>query len=103
MTPLRARVYYADIGYGRKPFLCVSNNARNQKLNSFLAVRITTTAKPELASIIPLDSADAPLIGSILCDEIVPIYRDEISAEAGAISLRTMMAVAVGLKAALAL
>jgi mRNA interferase MazF len=39
------------IGKLRKPYLVVSNNARNRALDSFLAVPITTTDKPNLDSI----------------------------------------------------
>ena len=36
-------VYRADIGFGAKPWLVVSNNHRNRALSDLLAVRITTT------------------------------------------------------------
>jgi mRNA-degrading endonuclease toxin of MazEF toxin-antitoxin module len=58
IIPVRGLVYRADLGYGLKPFLVVSNNARNQKLDSCLMVRLTATKKPELTSIVQLDSAD---------------------------------------------
>ena len=51
IVPVRGRVYMADVGNGEKPFLIVSNNARNAKLNDCLGVRLTTTKKPEIASI----------------------------------------------------
>jgi mRNA interferase MazF len=103
ITPVRGLVYRADLGYGLKPFLVVSNNARNQRLPSCLAVRITTTPKPELPSIVKLGAADHPLVGSVLCDDIVVLYTDEIAERVGALSPRTMMQVAAGLRAALAL
>lgn len=102
MIPTRGRVYWADVGYGDKPFLVISNNTRNQKLDSVLAVRITTSTKPELDTVVPLSPAD-PVVGSILCDDVVQIWRDEIRREGGALSLPTMMRVATGLMAALAL
>jgi len=101
-VPVRGRVYWADIGYGEKPFLCVSNNARNNALDSCLVARITTSAKPELASVVPLAAAD-PLVGSVLCDDIVQLYREEIRRAGGALSLPTMMAVAAGLRSAFSL
>lgn len=103
IIPVRGLVYRADLGYGLKPFLVVSNNARNQKLQDCLVVRLTTTQKPELASIIKLGPADAPLVGFVCCDDISPLYREEIKEQVGALSTGTMMRVAAGLRAALAL
>ena len=54
LVPVRGRVYMADLGHGEKPFLVVSNNARNTKLGDCLGVRITTSPKPDIASIVPL-------------------------------------------------
>jgi len=103
IIPVRGVVYRADLGHGLKPFLAVSNNARNKFLTSCLAVRITTTQKQEMASIVPLSTADAPLVGFVLCDDIAELYRDEIKDQVGALSTGTMLKVATGLKAALAL
>lgn len=103
MTPIRGRVYWADIGYGEKPWLCVSNNSRNNQLDDFLAVRITTSSKPDLNSIVPLTAMDRPLVGNILCDDINPIGIDEVARDGGAVSPQTMMRVASGLRAALAI
>jgi mRNA interferase MazF len=100
--PVRARVYWADLGYGEKPWLCVSNNARNQQLDTFLAVRITTSLKPELETVVPLAPVD-PLVGNILCDDLNQIGREEIIRDGGAIGLRTMMRVSAGLQSAMAL
>lgn len=102
MIPARGRVYRADLGYGPKPFLIVSNNRRNNALDSALAVRLTTSQKPELSSIVPLGSAD-PLVGRVLCDDIVPIYREELREDLGALSRESMAAVAAGLSSALGL
>ena len=102
ITPVRSRIYWADLGYGPKPWVCVSNNIRNQQLETFLAARITTSAKPALDSVVPLAAAD-PLVGSVLCDDLVQIFSDEITRETGALSLSTMTAVSTGLRAAFAL
>lgn len=101
-TLTRGRVYYADLGVGDKPYLVVSNNARNQRLSSALVVRITTSVKPELESIVELSPQD-PLTGRILCDNINVLYADEIKRDGGALSLSTMVRVAAGLRAALAI
>ncbi|GAB2915583.1 MULTISPECIES: type II toxin-antitoxin system PemK/MazF family toxin [unclassified Streptomyces] len=101
-TPIRGRVYMADIGNGRKPWLVVSNNARNRALQDCLAVRLTTSTKPELPTIIELGSAD-PLVGRALCDDVALLYRTDLEEDRGALSPQTMMKVSAGLRAALAL
>jgi mRNA interferase MazF len=103
IIPVRSVVYRADLGYGLKPFLTVSNNARNKFLPSFLAVRITTTQKQEMTSIVALSTADAPLVGYVLCDDIVELFRNEIKDQFGVLSAGTMVKVAAGLRAALAI
>ena len=102
-APLRGQVYSIDLGHGRKPWLVVSNNARNRNLESVLAARITTTRKHrELPTVIPL-TADDPLVGFVLCDDIVQLYRDELTRMLGALSPPTVKAVSDGLRIALAL
>lgn len=102
MIPTRGRIYRADIGYGLKPFLIVSNNARNRNLDDVLAVRLTTTVKPEIASIVVL-GRDDPMGGRVLCDAITVLYRDEIGDDLGALSRASMTAVNQALKVALSL
>jgi mRNA interferase MazF len=101
MAFVRGNVYFADLtGAGEKPWLVVSNNARNRALGSALVARITTTVKPPLASIVELDHTD-PLVGRVLCDDITTIYNDDPHRHAGGLSLGTMGAVAVALRVAL--
>ena len=102
IIPARGRVYMADLGHGEKPYLIVSNNARNRKLQDSLAARLTTTVKPDLMSIVELSAAD-PLVGRVLCDDIVSIFHDELRRDVGALSSATMSQVAVGLRFALSL
>lgn len=103
MTPVRGRIYWADLGYGEKPWVCVSNNGRNAALDGFLAVRITTTEKHiQNTSIVPLGPTD-PVVGYAMCDDLNQLFRDEIKRDGGAMSLRTMTAIGTGLRAALAL
>ena len=103
VTPVRGRVYWADLGHGEKPWLVVSNNGRNRALGSVLAVRVTTTSTgPDIPTIVPLAPAD-PLVGRVLCDDLVQVYRDEIRREAGALTRQTMARVDGGLRAALSL
>jgi len=99
---LRGNVYFSDLGAGEKPWVIVSNNARNKQLNSALAVRVTTTIKPELPSIIELN-ADDPVVGRVICDDIMSIYDDDQGRHAGALSPATISKINQALKVALAL
>jgi mRNA interferase MazF len=103
MSLIRGRVYRIDLGpdVGLKPMLVVSNNARNGQLDSVLAVRITTTPKHAMGSIVELEREDLPLVGRVLCDRISVIYEDEVKADLGAVSTATMRAVELGLMYAL--
>jgi mRNA-degrading endonuclease toxin of MazEF toxin-antitoxin module len=62
-SPQRGQVYRCDLGYGPKPWLVVSNNARNRLLDDIIAIRLTTTARdlPTWVKLSPADrSPDAP-------------------------------------------
>ena len=97
----RGQVVRADIGLAEpKLFVVVSNNRRNKNLGQVLAARLTTTAKPPIPSIVPL-SQDDHLVGSVVCDDIVEIYQDEVQGIVGALSPVSKRAVNDGLKAAL--
>ena len=102
MTPVRGRVYWADLGYGRKPWLVVSNNRRNARFDDCLVVRITTTAKPpDEPTVVRLTDEDQ-LAGWVVCDDVTSAYCDELT-DAGALTRATMERVNDGLRAALAL
>jgi mRNA interferase MazF len=77
---IRGRVYGAVLPGvdGEKPYLVVSNNARNRQLPNVLAVRITTSDKPAMDSIVVLGAADKPLIGRVLCDDLIQLWPDEV-------------------------
>jgi mRNA interferase MazF len=81
-------------------FLVVSNNRRNQRLPQVLAVRLTTSDKPSIPSIIELGHPEA-FVGRAVCDDIVEIYEDEVLSVVGALSPGAMRAVNAGLAAAL--
>jgi mRNA interferase MazF len=102
---IRGRIYGAVLneGVGEKFYIAVSNNSRNKLLPSFLGIRLTTTAKPQLDSIVRLEHGDGPWCGHALGDEIVEIYRDEVTRELGALPPATMRRVGNALRAALAL
>lgn len=99
---VRGRVYAAVVPPldTEKFFIVVSNNQRNAALPQALAVRLTTSAQPRLASIIELSVHD-PFEGRALCDDIAELYEDEVRRDLGALSARTMLAIGSGLKAAL--
>lgn len=103
MTPVvqRGQVYSADLGYGRRPWLVVSNNGRNRVLSEVVAVRITTTSR-DLPTWVALDSGD-PLVGHVNADCIEQIHRDELGALHGALTRSTMRKVDQALRLALAL
>jgi len=101
VTPLRGQVFRVDLGHGLKPWLIVSNNSRNRNLETVLAARITTTSKhASVPTVVPLASAD-PLVGYVVVDDPVQLYRDELSTALGALSTVTMRAVSAALRIAL--
>ena len=102
---LRGRIYRArPDGFSEdKFFLVVSNNTRNRNLGSALVVRFTTSTKPNLPSIVEVPAGEVLPGGRIVCDDLFELYDDEVKAEMGALSPRTMDAVNHGLKSALAL
>lgn len=53
--PMRGQVYRVEINkHGPKPYVIVSNNSRNRRLDSVLAVRVTTTDRSQLPTAVPL-------------------------------------------------
>jgi mRNA interferase MazF len=66
-----------------------------------VAARITTTLKnAHLPTVIELGGRD-PLVGVVLCDALVQLYRDELDTLLGTLSPSTMQAVSAGLRVAL--
>jgi mRNA interferase MazF len=100
---VRGQVFEADVsGIGRKLWVVVSPSVRNRNLDDVLTVRLTTTPKKPRPSIIELDPrADAPFVGRVICDDIGPLYKDELDPARGALSPVTMARVDRGLVAAL--
>ena len=99
---MRGRVYAARLsGFDEGTYvLVVSNNRRNRNLPQALAVRLTTTPKPELPSIVTLRPPEV-FTGRVVCDDIVELWQDEVKRDLGALSPAAMDAVARGLAAAL--
>ncbi|WP_020501164.1 type II toxin-antitoxin system PemK/MazF family toxin [Sciscionella marina] len=90
-APLRGQVYWADLGYGRKPWLIISNNGRNRRLSDVLAVRVTTTPR-ELPTWVPLTHED-PVTGMVNTDNIETLSKDELGDYAGTLCSGTLMKV----------
>jgi mRNA interferase MazF len=93
----------AHIADGAEKFyVVVSNNRRNGALEQVLGVRVTTSRKPAIPSIVELGDGEV-ITGRVICDDIETIWRDEISREMGALTPGTMSRVEDGLRAALSL
>lgn len=101
---VRGRLYAAVIPplEVEKYYLVVSNNRRNAGLGTALVVRLTTSPKPELPSIVVLPPGEA-LTGRVLCDDIEVMYLEDVRRSMGALSPPTMRAVGAALSAALGL
>jgi mRNA interferase MazF len=101
VTALRGQLFWVDLGHGSKPWLIVSNNARNRNLETVIAARVTTTSKnAALPTVVPLATVD-PLSGYVLADDLVQFYHDELTKSAGAVTGPTMTAISAALRIAL--
>lgn len=100
LAPARGQVFLVDIGQGLKPWVVVSNNHRNRNLRDVLAARMTTTSRHrDVPTVIALSSADAPLVGYVNCDDIVPLYKDtDLGRPAGALTPATMRKVSEAMR-----
>lgn len=63
----------------------MSNNSRNPRLDEFIAVRMTSARKPALPTWVTLGPQDRPWVG-VGCDDIGPVWRDQVVKDAGALS-----------------
>lgn len=101
MTPLRGQVFRVDLGHGAKPWLVVSNDSRNRNLDTVVAVRITTATRyAKVPTVVALSAAD-PLAGHVVVDDLIQLYRDELTVPLGALSAATMRAVSAAIRIAL--
>lgn len=99
----RGQIIQADIGLNEpKLLVVVSNNIRNRQLKTVLTVRLTTSSKPDLPSIVEL-SHEEGFTGRAVCDDIWPVYDDEVKALKGGLSPKAMTAIDGALAFALAL
>ncbi len=98
---MRGQAYRVDLGHGSKPWVILSNNSRNNNLDTVLAARITTTTKnAHVPTVVPLSAAD-PLVGFVLVDDILQLYHDELTESLGALSSPTMQEISKALRIAL--
>jgi mRNA interferase MazF len=98
---MRGQVFRVDLGHGPKPWLVVSNNQRNRHLDTVIAARITTTAlRAHLPTVVPL-TPDDPLVGYVLCDDLVQLHRDELDSRFGVLTPASVRAVSAALRIAL--
>lgn len=94
-------MFRVDLGHGPKPWLVISNDARNRNLDTVLAARITTTSKHSaVPAVVALSPAD-PLVGFVVVDDLIQLYRDELTVVTGALSAMTMNTVSAALRIAL--
>lgn len=89
----RGRIYLAPLGGVADAentfWLCVSNNSRNPRLDEFIAVRMTSTRRPQLATWVSLGPEDKPWV-SVACDDLGPIWKDQVIKDAGALTAPAM-------------
>jgi mRNA interferase MazF len=90
-------------GGAPKPAVIVSANGRNHSRWPVVHVlRVTTAPKDPRPTVIPLPHGEC-VTGSVLCDELYPVYKDELGKQLGALSPRIMREVDNGLRAMLGL
>lgn len=94
-------MFRVDLGHGPKPWLVVSNNSRNRNLDTVVAVRITTTSKhASVPTVVALSPTD-PLVGYVVVDDLIQLYRDELTVPLDALSAGTMRAISAAIRIAL--
>lgn len=98
---MRGQVIRADIGLDEPKLLAVvSNNRRNAAMPSVLAVRLTTTPKPPMPSVVELGHPEV-FTGRIVCDDIIEVFEEEVMAVRGGLTGAALAALNDGLRAAL--
>jgi len=94
-------VYRAKLGNtAPKFYLVVSNNRRNRALDDVLVIRLTTSEKPSIPSIVELGPSER-FTGRACCDDITWMSEDEVQEYLGALSPAAMRRIDAGLLAAL--
>lgn len=99
-APVRGQRCTAHLDYGAKPWLIVSNNARNHVTADVLAFRLTT---PRGASDPGSARIGRPLGGYINTGNIESLDKDELGDYLGTLSPASLLVVNQGLTVALGL
>jgi len=95
--------YDFEEGAAPKPAVIVSANSRNHSRWPVVhVVRVTSAPKTERPTIIPIPSGEC-VKGSVLCDDLFPVYKDELGKHLGGLSPGVMRQIDSGLKAMLSL
>ncbi len=97
----RGQVFAVDLGYGRKPWVVVSNNDRNRDRDSVIAARISGEPHAASSTVVALGPQD-PVVGFAVVDDLVQLFREDLDEAVGTLSPSSMGAVDVALRVALA-
>lgn len=105
MDVIRGGVYAATIPpmEDEKYYVVVSNNLRNKALPNVLVVRLTSSRKPDLPSIVALPEGEC-VYGNVLCDDISEMWPEEdVRKRLGSLSPAVMTRINSALSVALGL
>lgn len=97
----RGNIVVADLAWvdaGEKHYLIVSNNRRNRALGSALALRLTTSNKPDIPSIVEIPHSERGYVGKVLCDDVYEIWEDEPKRQSGSFSPEFMLSINEGIR-----
>ena len=76
-NPMRGEVYWVSWSQDvdEKPWVVVSNNARNaSRMGTYIVARVSTRGAKNLAyldTVVPLTPADRPVEGAVICDTMI--------------------------------
>lgn len=101
----RGSVWHYDFeeGAAPKPAVIVSANGRNQSRWPVVhVVRVTSAPKDPRPTVISVPVGEC-IKGSVLCDELYPVYKDELGKQLGALTPGLMRRIDNGLRAMLGL
>jgi mRNA interferase MazF len=95
--------YDFEEGAAPKPAVIVSNNGRNHSRWPVVhVVRVSTVPKDPRPTIVAVPGGEC-VKGSILCDDLYPVYKEHLGKQLGALSPGVMRQIDNGLRAMLSL
>jgi mRNA interferase MazF len=95
--------YEFEEGAAAKPAVIVSANSRNHSRWPVVhVVRVTTAPKTARPTIVPLPGGEC-VNGSVLCDDLFPVYKEDLGKHLGGLSPGVMRQVDNGLREMLGL